>query len=123
MSSCNSPNLVKCHDVYASMDLKIIVMEYCNGGDLDTFLHGAAVGAVNETALEPQQAVEFASDLARGLAAIHKARLVHRDVKPENVVITADARAVLIDFGAARADATRHTRAVSSLLVVFRCNY
>ena len=38
MMKCASPNLVKCHDVYKNMDLKIIVMEYCNRGTLDEYI-------------------------------------------------------------------------------------
>lgn len=38
MTACNSPNLVKCLDVYENADLKIIVTEYCNGGTLFDFI-------------------------------------------------------------------------------------
>ena len=52
--------------------------------------------------LPPRKAVDYAVQIARGLAAAHEKQLVHRDLKPENVFITADDRVKILDFGLAK---------------------
>ena len=73
-----------------------IAMELCPGGSL-----GRRVAA--EGPLEPREAAEIARDLAAALAAVHEAGLLHRDLKPGNVLLDRDGRPRLADFGLARA--------------------
>lgn len=95
------PNLVKVFD-YESEARPVLIMEYVEGGTLD------------ETANRPETAVEveaLAAQLLGVLEHIHAAGIVHRDVKPENVLIDTDGRALLTDFGIAQhQDATRITQ-------------
>lgn len=72
-----------------------MVMEYVEGDTLTELvkLHGK---------LPESLAVKYASQIARGLIEVHQARVLHRDIKPDNIIITPDNEAVLIDFGAAR---------------------
>ncbi|GIE01668.1 hypothetical protein Adu01nite_30180 [Paractinoplanes durhamensis] len=88
-----------------------LVLEYIPGGSLaDRLTHGP---------LTPDQAVELAAQLARGLAAVHRVGLVHRDVKPGNIMLSPDGTAKLIDFGLALLGADPETdkdRAVGTFL-------
>jgi serine/threonine-protein kinase len=70
-------------------------------------LHGESLGARIERdgALAINHAVDVAIDVANGLEAAHAAGVVHRDLKPDNVFLTKDARAVVTDFGIARTSA------------------
>ena len=63
MRRCSSTNLVKCHDVYLNEDIKIIVMEYCNGGTLDEFLTDQ--GKVSEN-----QAILIIKQILNGISVL-----------------------------------------------------
>src|SRR4051794_6907362 len=87
-----------------------MVLEYLPGGSLaDTLTHGA---------LAAERVVELAGQLGRGLAAAHRVGLVHRDVKPGNIMMPAGRPAKLIDFGLALlgAEPDDHDRAVGTFL-------
>jgi diguanylate cyclase (GGDEF)-like protein len=88
-----------------------LVLEYIPGGSLaDQLSHGP---------IAPERVVELAAQLARGLAAVHRVGLVHRDVKPGNIMLSPDGTAKLIDFGLALLGADPETdsdRAVGTFL-------
>jgi len=93
------PNVVRFHCLFASYapdgeeDLNI-VLDYASGGDL--FNLCVVRGPLSEV-----QAAPVLRDVLAALAHVHAAGVVHRDVKPENVLLMADGRAVLADFGVA----------------------
>jgi len=88
------PNVVTIHDVGTHADGLFIAMEYVDGTDLRRWL-----AAVPHT---PAAILETFVLAARGLAGAHAARLVHRDFKPDNVLIGNDGRVRVTDFGLAR---------------------
>ncbi|GAA2143741.1 serine/threonine-protein kinase [Kitasatospora kazusensis] len=113
LTSLDHPRVVGVRDMVVDGDDLALVMELVQGTDLRSRLERDGV-------LAPQDAVSVIADVADGLAAAHAAGIVHRDVKPENVMLDLAAppgqggapRAKLTDFGIARlVDAPRRTRA------------
>ncbi|NUR63651.1 MAG: protein kinase [Catenulispora sp.] len=98
------PNIVTVHDVHIESGAPWIVMQLVKGESLADRLARLGPLAAND-------AVALARDLLRALAAAHAAGIVHRDVKPGNVLLAADGTALLADFGiAVRFDDQRVTR-------------
>ncbi len=95
------PNVVSVYDQGEEGGTLFLAMEYVRGPTLRTRL--AEVGA-----LTPREAVEVLDGMLRALTAAHRAGIVHRDVKPENVLIAEDGTIKVADFGLARAVST-HT--------------
>ncbi|MEY9928144.1 hypothetical protein ABH926_002778 [Catenulispora sp. GP43] len=98
------PNIVTVHDVHIENGAPWIVMQLVKGESL-------AERLAHRGPLTENNAVALARDLLRALAAAHAAGIVHRDVKPGNVLLAADGTALLADFGiAVRFDDARVTR-------------
>ena len=95
-ASLSHPNVVTVYDYGEDPSGPFIVMEYVDGEDLATILR-------RNGALPPTQAARIAAAVARALAASHARGIVHRDVKPGNVLIGRDGRVKVVDFGIARA--------------------
>jgi serine/threonine-protein kinase len=99
----NSPHVIPIHH-YGEIDGRLYVdMRLIDGRDLGTLLA--------EGPLEPARAVHIIDQVAKALHAAHRVGLVHRDIKPTNILVDDDDFAYLIDFGIARAaDETRMTK-------------
>lgn len=95
VAALNHPNIVAIHDVGAEGDVHFVVTELLEGETLANRL-------ASPPRLAPAKAVEYAIQIAHGLAAAHERGIVHRDVKPANVFITTDGRIKLLDFGLAQ---------------------
>jgi eukaryotic-like serine/threonine-protein kinase len=97
-----SPHVCRVYDLVEAEDLECVSMEYVDGTTLRQLLDA-------RSPLTLAEAREIALQLLAGLGAIHEAGLVHRDVKPENVMRTRAGRVVLMDFGIAKAVASGGT--------------
>jgi serine/threonine protein kinase len=96
-ASLNHPNVVQIYDQGRAKDgTYYIAMEHVPGGTLKERI--AAEGA-----LAPAEAAEIASQVAEALSIAHGRGIVHRDIKPQNVLLTASGEAKVADFGIARA--------------------
>ncbi len=93
-SQLNHPNIVTVHDFGTHEGSPYVVQELLEGETLGERLQQAP--------LAPRKAVEYALEIARGLAAAHEKGIVHRDLKPENIFLTSDGRVKILDFGLAK---------------------
>jgi WD40 repeat protein len=90
-----SPNVCRIFDLVEADGRELVSMEYVDGATLLSVLQ-------ERGPLELKEAQDIASQFLAGLEAIHAAGLVHRDVKPENIMVTRAGRVVVMDFGLAR---------------------
>ncbi len=106
-AALNHPAVVAIYDTGADENTRFIVMELVSGRSLEAIVR-------DEGGLDPDRAASIAAQVADALAAAHAAGIVHRDVKPANVMVAEDGSVKVLDFGIARAtDATTLTQASS----------
>ncbi len=91
----NHPNVVNVYDVGQDGATHYIVMEYVEGTNLKTLIN-------REGPLPIARAVTIAIAIAQGLAAAHKFGLIHRDIKPQNIMVRPDGHVQITDFGIAK---------------------
>jgi len=94
----NHPNIVAVYDRGEADGSYYIVMEYLSGPDLKQVIRRRAP-------LPPLQAIDFTQQILAALGAAHRRDIVHRDVKPQNVLVAEDGHLKVTDFGIARAGA------------------
>ena len=95
------PNIVNIYDVGSEDGLHYIVMEYIEGITLKTYIE-------KKGRLTFKEAVSIAIQVGRGIEAAHNKNIVHRDIKPQNIMISTEGKVKVMDFGIARA-ATSNT--------------
>jgi Serine/threonine protein kinase len=97
-ASLNDPTIVAVYDWGQEQETSFIVMEYVEGRTLRE--------VINRGIVTSDQAAQIGADIAKALAAAHRAGVVHRDIKPGNVLITPTGQVKVADFGIARANGT-----------------
>src|SRR5499433_2401029 len=93
----NHPNITAVYDIGSAEGAPYVVQELLEGETLRSVLAGGK--------LSQRKAVDYALQMAHGLAAAHDKGIVHRDLKPENLFVTKDGRVKILDFGLARVGA------------------
>ena len=95
-ANLSHPNIVSLYDYGSDDGSYFIVMEYIDGQAVSEII-------ASEAPLLPERAADIASDVAGALQRAHTAGLVHRDIKPGNIMITSNGQTKVTDFGIARA--------------------
>jgi Tol biopolymer transport system component len=90
----NHPNITAVFDLGSYEEAPYIVTELLEGETLRARLSGGPIAV--------RKAIDYAVQIARGLAAAHEKGIIHRDLKPENLFLTADGRVKILDFGLAK---------------------
>lgn len=95
------PNIVNVYDVGEERDINYIVMELVDGITLKDYI-------TKKTSLSPREAITITLQVALGLEAAHHNGIIHRDIKPHNIIISKEGKVKVTDFGIAKA-ATSNT--------------
>lgn len=103
------PNVARAFRYFTAQGTGFLVMEYIDGGPLGEML--LSKGTLSQAEIE-----RHVLPVLDGLEQLHDAGLLHRDVKPDNIVLRDDGSPVLVDFGAARQEAGARSRSVTSLV-------
>ncbi|MDD6504319.1 MAG: Stk1 family PASTA domain-containing Ser/Thr kinase [Lachnospiraceae bacterium] len=90
------PNIVNIYDVGSEEGLHFIVMEYVEGITLKTYIE-------KKVQLSFKEAISIAIQVARGIEVAHNKNIIHRDIKPQNIIISTEGKVKVTDFGIARA--------------------
>lgn len=108
-TSLAHPNIVNIFDVGEEEDLHYFVMEYVEGKTLKEYI-------IEHSPVEPERAVEIMKQLTSALEHAHHNQIVHRDIKPQNILMDKDGNVKISDFGIAMAlSATSYTQTNSVL--------
>lgn len=103
------PNIVRIYRFFKANGTAYIVMEYCEGGCL--------IDRISKKSQMPEDLLKnIISDLISGLQLVHDDGILHRDIKPDNIMFRSDGTPVLIDFGAARLAIGTKSRKVTTII-------
>ncbi len=112
LSKLVHPNIVGVHQVFEDNDTAYMAIDYVDGRDLLDMIEDPA------TEIAPERIVAVTRKMLDAVGFVHEKGILHRDISPDNILIDARGEPILIDFGAAREEATRKSRALSALRVV-----
>jgi serine/threonine protein kinase len=112
VATLNHPSILAIHDTGTFRAVPYAVTELLTGETLADRLRGGP--------LHPEKAVEVACQVAEGLAAAHGKGIIHRDIKPDNIFLTNEGRAKILDFGIARIEQPARTSGLSDTITSSR---
>ncbi|MFK7940971.1 MAG: serine/threonine protein kinase [Roseovarius sp.] len=112
MAKLDHPNIVKVHQVFQENNTAYIAMDFVDGMDLLSMLD-MDPGRLTESLI-----TDLLADTLSALDYLHDLGMLHRDISPDNILLDANDKLTLIDFGAAREEAARQTRALSTVMSV-----
>jgi serine/threonine protein kinase len=112
LSKLNHPNIVGVHQVFEDNDTAYMALDFVDGHDLLDVIEDPT------RRLTPAQIKTCLIGLLDAVGCIHAQGILHRDISPDNILISNDMHPVLIDFGAAREEASKQSRVLSAMRVV-----
>lgn len=112
LSKLDHPNVVGVHQVFEDNETAYMALDLVDGNDLLEIIDSG------QPPLRPAQINRMTLELLDAIAHVHAQDLLHRDISPDNILVDQAGRPVLIDFGAAREEASRKSRVLSAVLVV-----
>ena len=112
LAKLRHPNIVSVHQVFEDNNTAYMAIDFIEGHDL------LAITKKKVFLLRPDQIQSILRKTLDAIGCVHDAGLLHRDISPDNIIINSDIEPVLIDFGAAREQATKATQALSAMRVV-----
>jgi len=112
LAKLDHPNIVGVHQVFEDNDTAYMALDFVEGRDLLDIIEDPNEG------LLPAQTKTILKEVLGAVGFIHDQGILHRDISPDNILINKDYHPVLIDFGAAREEATKQSRVLSALRVV-----
>ena len=105
------PNIVYVYGFLEANNTAYIIMELLEGTDLKTY-----VTQFPDQKMPIDDALHVVNEVGKALVAIHKGKVVHRDISPDNIFLCQDGRVKLLDFGAARLSTGEKTQTLSVVL-------
>ena len=112
LSRLDHPSVVGVHQVFEDNETAYMALDLVNGKDLLEIIETRSLS------LTPEMVRSLTLKLLDAIAHVHSQDLLHRNISPDNILVDKTGHPVLIDFGAAREEASRKSRALSSVLVV-----
>lgn len=109
LATLHHPNIVEVIDVFDENNTSYMVMSYIEGKSLQNIVESRGK-------LPYQEVVNYIAQITNAVDYIHSRNILHRDIKPDNIMITADYKAILIDFGSAREFEQDKTQVHTSML-------
>ncbi len=109
----NETGIVKVYDSFLENNTAYIIMEYLEGETLSARIERCGT-------IPAAELIWLLVPIMESLAEVHKSGIIHRDISPDNIMVTKDGKAKLIDFGAARYATTSHSR---SMTVIIKAGY
>lgn len=111
LAALHHPGIVEVIDVFDENNTSYMVMEFINGRTLQSIVE-------KQGALSYPNAINYIAQITNAVAYIHERHILHRDIKPDNILITDDNKAILIDFGSAREFEQDKTQRHTSMLTL-----
>ena len=112
LAKLRHPNIVGVHRAFEENDTAYMALDLIDGRDLLDVIFDRNIQ------FSPARVKDILVQLLDAIEKVHSLDLLHRDISPDNIIIEKNGVPVLIDFGAARSDASRRTRAVTSMMMV-----
>ncbi len=109
LAKFNHPGIVRVTDVFEENNTAYFVMDFAEGQTLKQMVNEGG-------ALATEKSISLILNLLDAVEEVHSKHMLHRDIKPDNIIITADGKAILIDFGSARDFADDYTITQTAIL-------